>query len=699
MKLPVFGQAWFGLAHILVASLSVSALSAFAEEDVHPLHIEVPATSVTANPLESTADQLVPPVHVLNGRELLYRRESTLGETLNGTPGVHSTYFGPNASRPVIRGLDGDRIRLLQNGLGTLDLSSLSPDHAVPLDPLVVEQIDVVRGPAALQYGGSAVGGVVNATDNRIPREAIDGFMGRGEVRYGGAASERSQAALLEAGNGRIALHADLYQRDTSDLHIPGHARSAALRARDPQPEEARSRLDNSASSSSGGALGASVTGTHGYGGIAFSEFNTDYGTVAEPSVRIAMHNQRWDFAGELRDMAGPFTRIKARLGSSDYAHREIDAGVIGTTFANRGWEGSLEAAHAQLGPLHGVVGLQSHRSKLRVQGDEALLPDIENKSHALYVFEEWPLILGTQPFKLSFGGRIERNAVDSAGGGPDDPNLAPGTPRFGDAARKQFTPRSYAVGGLWQIKPAWALTGNLSRTERAPTYYELFSNGPHAATGQYEVGNPALSIEKSHGIDVTLRWKQGRNSAAISAFRTRFSNYIGLFSTGVQRDEDGLIDPAGPLPEARFMAVPALFQGLEFTSRFHVYEGKGDLDLSLKADYVRASNARTNEPLPRISPLRLGLGLDYVFGRLNARLDVTRSFGQHRTAAEELATDGYTLVNALVSYHLPTRVHLDAFLKATNLLDQEVREHTSVLKDIAPLGGRAVMLGLRGEF
>ncbi|MBU3735453.1 MAG: TonB-dependent receptor [Methylobacterium sp.] len=698
MKLTLSGRASLGFARVLSTTLALSAPAAQAEDEAHPLHIDVPTTSVTANPLNSAADQLVPPIHVLNGRELFYRRESTLGETLNGLPGVRSTYFGPNASRPVIRGLDADRIRLLQNGVGTLDLSSLSPDHAIPLDPLVVEQIDVVRGPAALQYGGSAVGGVVNATDNRIPREAIEGIGGRGEVRYGGAASERSQAALLEAGNGRVALHADFYQRDTSDLEIPGYARSSALRARDPQPDEPRNRLGNSAANSGGGALGASVTGDHGYAGIAYSESRTDYGTVAEPGVTIDMRNQRWDLAGELREMNGPFSRVKARFGNTDYIHKEIDGGVVGTTFTNRGWEGSIEAAHAAVGPLNGVIGLQSHRSRLRVTGDEALLPRVKTDMDAVYVVEEWPLELAARPFKLSFGGRIERNAVDSAGGGPDDANN-PGTPRFGDAVTRRFTPRSYSAGGLWQLSPSWTLTGNLSHNERAPTYFELFSDGPHAATGQYEVGNRDLSVEKSNGLDVGLRWSQGRNNAGVSVFRTRFSNYIGLFSTGDRREEDGLIDPAGELPEARFIAVPAVFQGLEFTSRFHVYEGKGDLDLSLRADYVHATNDRTGDPLPRIAPLRLGFGLDYVFNRLNARLDVSRSFDQNRNAAEELETDGYTMVNALVSYHLPTRLHLDAFLKATNLLDQEAREHTSIIKDIAPLGGRAIMVGLRGEF
>lgn len=688
-----------GLSVALAAALALVAKHAQAEEADHPIHIELPTTSVTANPLDSGLEELVPPVSVLNGRELSYRRESTLGETLNGTPGVHSSYFGPNASRPVIRGLDGDRIRLMQNGIGMIDASSLSPDHAVPIDPLAVEQIDVVRGPAALQYGGSAVGGVVNAIDNRIPRDPINGASGRGEARFGGAADERSGSALVEAGNGLIAIHADAYKRTTDDLDIPGFARSARLRARDPQAAEARGTLPNSAAESDGGALGASVTTEHGYAGISYAEFNADYGTVAEPSVKIDMNSARWDAAGELRNLGEAIHRVKMRLTHVDYEHREIDAGEVGTIFRNRGWEGALEAAHGQIGPLTGVVGLQFHDSDFSASGEEALIPKVQTATHAAYLFEEWPLQVFDRALKLSFGGRFERSTVESDGGGPDDPNN-PGTPRFGDAESRRFTPTSFSAGALYHLNPAWSLAANLSHSERAPTYYELYSNGPHAATGQYELGDRRLSVEKSNGLDVQLRWRKKTDSVNVSAFYTRFDNYIASLLTGNLRTEDGLIDNVnGELPESQLQAVPAIFQGFEVEGKFRVYEGTGTLDLNLNGDYVRARNDRSGDPLPRIAPLRLGFGLDYAYSRFGARLDFTRAFEQDRVADNELPTDGYTMVNALVSYHLPTKLHLDAFLKATNLLDQEAREHTSILKDIAPLGGRAVMLGVRGEF
>jgi iron complex outermembrane receptor protein len=688
------------LSIALAAALAVLAKPASAEDDHdHSLHIELPTTSVTANPLGSTLDELVPPVSVLNGRELMLQQESTLGETLNGTPGVHSSYFGPNASRPVIRGLDGDRIRLMQNGIGMIDASSLSPDHAVPLDPLAIEQVDVVRGPAALQYGGSAVGGVVNTLDNRIPRDPIQGVSGRAETRIGGADKQRSTSALVEAGNGLFAIHADGYTRDTDDLDIPGYARSSRLRRADPQPDEPRGTLRNSASKSDGGALGASLTSEHGYAGISYSEFNSYYGTVAEPSVRIDMNSSRWDLAGEARDLGEAINRIKVRLARVDYEHQEIDDGEIGTTFENRGWEGSLEASHGKIGPLNGVVGLQFHRSDFSATGEEALIPKVQTDTRAAYIFEEWPLAAFDEALKLSFGARVERTRVSSAGGGPDDPNN-PGTPRFGASESQDYTPTSFSGGALYRLDEAWSLASNLSHTERAPTYYELYSNGPHAATGQYEVGDRSLSVEKSNGLDLQLRWRKGGNNFSISGFYTRFDNYITSLLTGNLRTEEGLIDNVGgELPESQVQAVPAVFKGLEIASKFHVYEGIGALDLRLKGDYVRATNRRTGDPLPRISPLRLGVGLDYSFSRFDVALDVTRTFGQNRVADNELETDGYTIVDAIVSYHLPTKLHLDAFVKATNLLDEEAREHTSILKDIAPLGGRSIMLGVRGEF
>ncbi|MDE2598689.1 MAG: TonB-dependent receptor [Rhodocyclaceae bacterium] len=674
----------------LVSSL-VSSVPALAQE----AHTELAPVVVTANPLGSGLFDMVTPVSVVNRKDLSDRSAATLGEALEGVPGVSASNFGPNASRPVIRGLDADRIKLMQNGVGIMDVSALSPDHAVPIDPLVIDQIEVVRGPAALLYGGSAIGGVVNAIDNRIPQDALSGVSGRAEARIGGAGGERSSAAVVEGGNGVLSLHVDAFQRRTDDLRIPDYARSDRLRASDPQTVEARGRLPNSNGKSDGGALGASLNFEQGYAGLSYSTYTSDYGTVAEENVRIHMRSERLDFAGELRDLGTFVEKVKLRYAHTDYQHEELESGQVGTVFRTRGDEASIEATHGKIGLLSGVFGVQVRNADFSAQGDEALLPSIRTTSRAVYLYEELPW----EQWKFSFGGRIERADLDSAGGGPDDANN-PGTPRFGNARSRSFTPKSLAAGALYKFNEAWSLSTNLSHAERAPSYNELFANGAHPATGQYEVGNPDLGVEKSNGLDLQLRWKRGTNTTKVGAFHTRFKDYIALYGTGTMRDADGLIDPAGALPEAQVRAVPARFSGLEAESKFHVYQGLGDLDLRLKADYVRASNADTGEPLPRIAPYHLGLGFDYRLGAFGARFDATYAGRQNRVAANELPTDAYTLLNATLSYRLRSSLpEAEVFLKLNNLLNEEIRLSTSVLKDIAPLGGRSSMLGVRLGF
>lgn len=679
---------------VALLSSIFSSVSVHAQEAVAG-HTELAPVVVTANPLGSGLFDMVTPVSVVNRKDISDSSASTLAETLENVPGVSASNFGPNASRPVIRGLDADRIKIMQNGMGTMDVSALSPDHAVPIDPLVIDQIEVVRGPAALLYGGSAVGGVVNAIDNRIPQDPMQGISGRAEARIGGADRQNSSAAVVEGGNGVLSIHADAFQRRSGDLEIPDYARSARLRAQDPQTSEARGRLPNSNGTSDGGALGASLNFEHGYAGLSYSTYGSDYGTVAEPDVRIHMQSQRVDAAGEIRDLAGFISKIKLRLAHTDYQHEELEGGAVGTTFRTNGDEASLEATHARLGLLSGVFGVQLRNEDFSARGDEALLPDVNTRTRAAYLYEEMPL----GQWKLSAGGRIEGATVDSAGGGPDDPNN-PGTPRFGSAQQRSFTPKSFAAGALYKFDPAWSLATNLSHTERAPSYNELFANGAHPATGQYELGNAALDVEKSNGLDLQLRWKAGADSAKLGAYVTRFRNYIALYNTGVMRDADGLIDPAGDLPEAAIKAVPARFSGLEFESKHHVDTARGDLDVRLKADYVRASNTDTGEPLPRIAPYHLGAGLDYRLGALTSRFDLVYAGKQNRVAENELPTDAYTLVNAMFSYRLKSALpNAEVFLKLNNLLDEEIRLSTSVLKDIAPLGGRSALLGLRLDF
>ena len=668
------------LKPIALALASLFINNALAEEATN---IDLAPVAVTGNPLGVGSDELVVPVTVLNGRELSLRRAGTLGETLNGIPGVTATQFGPNASRPVIRGLDAERVKIMQNGVGILDASSLSFDHAVGIDPLIIEQIDVVRGPAALLYGGSAVGGVVNAIDHRIPTEKLEGIIGRAETRFGGPESQNNGAAVVDVGNGLFAIHGDVYTRKTSDMDIPGFAVSRRKNEADGTPRENRGKLVNSSANGDGGALGASLTFDHGYIGASYSTLNNNYGTVAEEAVRIDMKSDRWDIASEFTDLGTVINRVKFRLAHTDYIHKELESGVVGTTFKNRGIESSIEAGQAPIntiiGNISGVLGFQLDNTTFEALGEEAFVPSVNTQSKALYIYEELPLGLNEQTkHKVTFGARLGHTSVDSA----TDAN-------FGAGQNNSFNTKNFALGGLYSLNSNWSLTSNLSHNERAPSYFELYANGAHIATGQFEVGDSNFSKERSNGIDIQARWKDAKNSFSIGTYYTRFSNFIGTFNTGN-------IEPITGLPEARFLAVPAVFKGIEAEGKFNVVD---NLDLNLRGDYVHAVDKRTGDYLPRISPLRFGAGLQYQLGSFNARLDALHAFKQNHTAENELATDGYTDVSALVAYKLPTKLNIELFAKANNLLNQEIREHASILKDISPAGERSLLIGARADF
>lgn len=666
---------------------------------------ELPPVIVTGNPLGSGLFELVTPVDSLSGQALNARRASTLGETLANEPGVSSTLFGPNASRPIIRGLDGDRIRLMQNGVGSVDASSLSFDHATTIEPLVADRLEIVRGPAALLYGGNAIGGVVNAIDNRIPTRPIDGATGRGELRAGSADSERAGVAVLEGGNGSFAVHADGYRRNTEDVRIPGFARSARQRALDdPSVEQPDGRLPNTYSRSEGGSLGASMTWDKGYVGLSVGSLRSEYGTPAEDTVKIDMRKDTFDLAGESRGLSGFVRGVKYRLSQTDYEHQEKqkDTGEVNTTFKSRGYEGRVEVTHAPIGPLNGAIGLQFGSLDFSALGAEAFVPSTRTNTSALFIYEEF----ARSNWKISFGGRLDNVSIDSSG------DTAESGGRFGGADRRTFNARSASVGGVYNLAPSFALVGNIAVTQRAPTNYELFANGPHAATGSYEVGNRDFDLERSTAFDLALRHKSGANAFSVGVYRTQFQNYIALVPTGRSRAETGALeDPATPgvtldgdaadLPEYQFQQIRALFQGMEAQGRWRLGQFGGPLDLEAKADYVRATNRDTGEPIPRIPPMRFSAALVWQAGSFYTRGEVLHARAHTRTAENELPTDSYTLVNVYLSHRIRSnsRTTWELFLRGTNLLNAEARYSTSVLKDIAPVAGRGLLVGVRAFF
>ncbi len=646
--------------------------------------------TVTGNPLGGR--ELIAPATQLSGDELTLKRQSTLGETLDGTPGVSSTYFGPNASRPVIRGLDGDRIRVLQNAGASIDASGLSFDHAVPIDPLVIERIEVLRGPGALLYGGSAVGGVVNTIDHRIHGEplfdAAGGVSGRAEVRLGGAAQERGGAALLETGTDRFSLHVDAFKRNTSDTRVP-----TDLACSKPGSPALASRICNSQSSSDGLALGGTLLFDNGYLGLSTNSFSSRYGTVAEDDVSIDMRSRRTALEGQWRNLPGPIASIKLQAGHTDYQHTEFEGDEVGTVFRNRGNDLRIEAKQATWGRLDGVVGLQTENTRFSADGEEAFAPRSRTRQQALFAYEE----LGMDWGKLSFGGRMESVRVESFG----NPDVA----RFATGGVK-FNPRSFATGALVKLGGPWSLTGNLASSQRAPRDYELFANGPHVATAAYEVGNPNLREEKSTNLDAGLAWKSGANRAEVSAFVNRFRNYISLEATGNVRGADGGAPAPGEeaLAEYIYRPVRARFRGLEASGNWRLLDRGPTLDFEWRGDVVRADNLDTGEPLPRIAPVRVGGTLVLGQGAWKARLGVDRAARQSRVPAGQLPTDGYTLVNASLTYSAkagPT--HMLWFARLDNLTDRLAYSATSVLTQTVPgkvpLPGRGLQVGLQVSF
>ena len=656
---------------------------------------------VTANRSDQTLFQQVQPATVLLGKDLQLKLQPTLGETLNNEPGVSSTSFGPGASRPVVRGLGDDRVRVLQNGTAVLDVSNVSPDHAVAVDPLTIRSVEVVRGPATLLYGPNTIGGVINVIDDRIPQERFSGTLptGKFETRAGSADDLFSQSGAITWGAGPLVFHLDGFNRDTDDLDIPGYARSAALRKADPLPAgtpEPYGTLPNSSTESKGAGLGASYVWDKGFLGFSYSGVDSTYGTVAEPDVTIGLRQRRWDLRGAVYTPTPWIMEINYKLGHSDYEHTEFEGSEVGTRFLIDGYDGRIELLHEKTGLLEGAFGVESQHSEFSALGSEAFLPPVENFVNSAFFFEEIPL----DKLRLQFGAQYDHQTNETQSGAG-----------FGPGLNREFDAFSTSAGIVYNPVEDYAVALSAAYTQRPPTYVELFADGPHVATGTFEVGDPDLGTEDSLSVDLSLRKRTGRVTGSVSGFYYRFDDFISSQPTGG-------VDPIDSLPIYAYQPIGANFYGGEIESSFHLMEpveaapatdakspaaapaSDQRLDLILRADYVHAEDRATGEPIPRIPPFRMGAALDYSKGPFDARLEGQYAASQHRHADYELPTDGYFLVNASVSYDLKFGgVATTIYLKGTNLTNEEARQSTSFLKDIAPMAGRGVVAGIRAEF
>lgn len=667
-------------------TLCVSALASLfsgwaAAQTPNTQERDLPTVIITGNPLGAT--ELIAPASVLTGLELLFDTQPTLGETLGALPGVSSTYFGPNSSRPVIRGLDGDRLKLLANGTSLSDVSGLSFDHAVSADPLTVERIEVLRGPSALQYGGNALGGVVNLIDNRIARQAQfdaqGGVAGKAHVSAATGNREQSGAMLLEAGNNRYTLHADVMSRNTQDVAAPVALDCNGSLAR---------RICNSASQAWGGALGGSLHFDQGYLGASVATQSNLYGSVADPAVQLDMRSNRYALEGEVRGLKGAFESVKAQFTQTDYRHAELEGGTVGTLFATQGSDLRLQARHVPLaspwGAVQGVVGAQLEAQRFSANGVEAFAPSSQTQQSAVFAHEELNRAWG----RLSAGARVEQVSVTSSGGPDANANgFALG--------QRQFTPVSYALGALWKVAPAWSLTSNVSWSARAPRDYELFAKGEHVATKAYERGNDQLSLERSSNLDLGAQWRRGAHHAKLNVFVNQFSNYISL-------ERSGLVVQG--LPDYQYTQVQARFTGAEARGQWRLVDAGHKLDLALRWDMVRADNLSTGQALPRIAPMRTGATLTWSAGPWQTRLGVDQWAAQDRVPVNDRASEGYTLWHAMASYQ--TRMAKSPafwYARVDNIGNSLAYPASSILTQtlpgLVPLPGRSLKAGLQVQF
>jgi iron complex outermembrane receptor protein len=669
-------------ARRFAASLALSALScALAGRAQAQDHEDTDEIIVTGVPRDRAAGELPQSVTVVASDELDRVRAATLGETLANQLGVSSSQFGAGASRPIIRGLAGARVLMLEDGIDAMDAATLSDDHAVTVEPLAADQIEIFRGPTTLLYGSGAVGGVINTVTTRIPLAAPDdGLEGAFEVRGDTAAAARGAAVRLDGGGAKLAWHFDAGHRDSDDYEIPGFAH-ADVDAATAGPDDAFGVLPNSAAESTSAAFGASWLGANGYVGASLNAFDTLYGIPAhthdhggEEGVRIDLQQRRFDVRGAWDGFDGAIEGVDVRLGVSDYEHVELEADAIGTRFTNDATELRLELTHREIGRWTGAFGVQLGDREFAAIGEEAFVPPVDTTTTGVFLVEE----LALPAWKLSFGGRVESQT--------DSPSN--GLPRFDDNAT------SFSFGGVRSFGEGYSFVASAALSQRLPVAEELYSNGPHLATGIVQIGDASLNAETAQHLDLGIRGDLERLDWSVTAFHTQYDDFIYLADTGA-------LDPVEGVPIFVYTQADAHFHGLE-TEVFVpiVHNDNHEIDVRVFADYVRGKLA-SGDALPRMPPLRYGTRFEYHDERLLVGLEAARYEEQDDVAPFEQPTPGYTLTNADARWRLigVTGMELELFLNASNLGDEEARKHTSFVKDVAPLPGRNYALGVRSRF
>lgn len=715
------------LAAAMLPSLAMAADDAGNHRDRHLT--ELSTVKVTASPLQGDAESLARPVDVLAGERLDEQKAGTLGDTVAKLPGVQSTFFGPGVGRPIIRGQEGPRVAVLSNGMGNMDASTVSADHATSIEPFLADQIEVLKGPATLLFGSGAIGGAVNVVDGRIARELPDRpLSGRAELRGNSVNDERSGMFRLDGVSGNVVLHVDGLVRNGDDYRIPGYAvidgledHSGHDHKEGDTDESRRGRLDNSSVRTRAGGVGATWLGDEGYFGVSASTYRTNYGIPNgahvhadddhghdhdhdhgdeeegdEHDVRIDMVQNRFEAKGGIYQPTSFLKNISLRTAYTDYEHTELEAGTPATRFTNRGIEGRLEAVQEQIGGWDGAFGLQFGNSDFGANGEEAFVPDTATKNIGLFVLQEKQF----GPFKLELGGRHDQVKLDPTG----------------DYRARTFGATNLSAAGIWTLNDAVDLRFGIDSSERAPTNEELYAAGAHIATRSLEIGDANLKTERGQRVELGIHTHSERVDFSASIYQTRFKDFIYLADTGVVES----------LPVRLWTQQDATFKGAEAEALFHLFEGNaGDWDLRVFGDYVNAeldgSGSRSVDIavphgdhnhnytvdlantgyLPRIAPGRVGADLRWAKNGWRASVGAVRYSSQKDVAQNEEPSNGYTLVDAHVAYRWDRTDSnsYEVFLDGSNLTNREVRPHTSLLRDYSPLPGRGVAFGIRAYF
>ena len=670
---------------------------------------------INANPLEHTALDMATPIILLSGEELITKRAGTLGEILQLEPGLSVSSFGPAVSRPVIRGLSGARVKITNNQMSVQDASTTSADHDVGIEPLLIEQIEVVKGPATLLYGSGAIGGIVNTTDRKINSDLIDGVTGGIEIRAANSATgEQSAVIALDGGTDNWNWHIDGYSTTTDDLTIPGSAESEALHAleeaeeiahEEEHEEEVVGVLENSASETKGASLGTTFLTENGYWGFSVSHIDKNYGVPGhaehheeeplildaheeehaheEDGVSIDMSQNRYDIQTKIEQPFKGIDSFFAGIAYTDYQHQEIEGDELGTKFTNKAAEIRSYIKHDAWNDWHGVIGVQFSTRDFSAIGEEAIVPPSETKNSAIFWLEEKEY----GDLKWELGARFESQSIK--------------VEEFSDQSENGF---SFSSGIVYSLAEHNKLAVNISHATRFPSVEEYYSFGPHLATQSFEIGNSNLQKETSNNIDFSYRFEFDKVTGEFNLFMNRFNDFI--FSENVLHSDPCLTPEsieeavAHELLLMCYKQQDAEYKGLELQMEFPIAQFDGhEIRMGLFGDLVRA-DLRDGGNLPRIPASKAGLSINYDYLDFSSDLTWVRYQAQNRIGENELATAGFDQVDLEFAYRMVFESdELFLFLKGKNLLDEDARDHGSFIKDLAPRVGRNFVMGLRYTF